>query len=84
MSRCLVRVSVEDAFHTAGRSRASWSKRARSIFGRVADTADSSSIRRSSPATCSSASFQRASSSRATWRLAGSTRSYRREARDAS
>ena len=37
MRRCLVRVSVDGAFHAAGRSWASWRRSARSIFGPSAD-----------------------------------------------
>src|SRR6476620_7136898 len=84
ISRCLVRVSVDGAFHTAGKSWESRRSASRSILGRAAADNRNSSILASSSATCCNALFHRVSSSRATWRFAGSTISWRRAASDAS
>jgi len=75
VSRCRVRASAVGAFQAAGRSRASRIRASRSTFGRDEASTSRSAMRRSICTTRSSAAFQRASSSRATWRLAGSTSS---------
>ena len=67
--------SVVGAFQAAGRSWASCISAARSMVGPAAALAARSARRCSSSSTRSRAAFQRASSSRATWRLAGSTSS---------